>query len=427
MGAVLAAQFIASVLQISLSARMLGPEGYGVLAILIAITGVTFGLISVPGHDAITAYVTRSVAMGRVDEAASTMRFILIVALMLGLVSYVVVAVIALGAGSLAGVDPAHARALLLYGLSGIFMATYRESLAILRSADRVSLGAAVSVFSGLARIAVLVAGWLAGGGLLAVVAAYVVGAAVNGCGMFVAGALNAKRAGVDGFMGSFSVSVPRDVLRFQFASFGRSSLQTLAAQMDVVLIAPLTSTVQLGLYRATRNLIEATRWPFLQVEAGVQVEYSRQWYNSDGSALRGLARRFTMLSMVCAAVGYMLLLVVHEPLIHALFGQEFIGGVRPLLFLIPGAFAFACVAAVHVLPMATGRGLPPLISLAVSVSVQAVVILLWVPEFGASGGAWSYTAGHVAYAVVIVPFVLQVVRQSRNLATSGSSHSTTR
>ena len=56
----------------------------------------------------------------------------------------------------------------------------------------------------------------LTGGGLLAVVLAYIAGAAVNGAGMLLTTAVSAPRAGVSGFLRSILIKVPPGVVRFQ-------------------------------------------------------------------------------------------------------------------------------------------------------------------------------------------------------------------
>ena len=416
MGAILAVQFMAGIVHISLSARMLGAEGYGSLAIMIAVTALCFGLLSMPGQDAITTYVSRGVAEGRYEEAGATLRFALLAALVLGIVSYVIVIIIALTAGGLIGLDPEHITPFMIFGLTGICRATYRENLAILRSADRLLLGLVVSSASAIVRIVVLTVGWYSGDGMLVVVTAYLVGAAVEGVGMFVVGALSAGRAGVVGLFNSRSMRIPRDVVSFQIASFWRSSVQTIVTQIDVILIAQLTNTAQLGLFQGVRQIVEATRRPFLQVEAAVQVEYSKQWYKSNGEAVRGLAGRFTALAVVLGVAGYGTMVLIPDTLIGVVLGSNFTEGVQTLLILVPGAFAFATITALHVLPAATGQGVPALAAQLIALVAQVVALWILVPLYGAHGAAWAYSIFFVIYLVAIVPFALNVLRRSHGI-----------
>ncbi len=45
MGAITAVQFLGGLAQVTISARILGPEGYGVLAVIIAVTLLMYGLL----------------------------------------------------------------------------------------------------------------------------------------------------------------------------------------------------------------------------------------------------------------------------------------------------------------------------------------------------------------------------------------------
>ena len=346
MGAILFVQTVGGVVQVSLSARMLGAEGFGVLAIMIAVNALCFGLLSMPGQDAITTYVSRGVVEGRHREAGAVLRFALLAALVARRRLIRDCGYYCFHAGGLIGLDSEHVTPFAIFGLTGLCRATYRENLAILRLADRLPLGLVVASTSALARVVVLVIGWYSGAGMLSVVTAYVVGAAVEGAGMLVAGAVSVSRLGVAGVFKSLSIRIPRDVVSFQIASFWRSSVQAVVTQIDVILISQLTTTTQLGFFQAARQIVEATRRPFLQIEAAVQVEYSKQWFGSNGDAVRGLARRFTLLTVVIGAAGYGTIALIPDTLIGAVLGSAYKEGVQALVFLALGAFAFSTIAA---------------------------------------------------------------------------------
>ena len=416
MGAILLVQTVAGILQVSLSARMLGAEGFGVLAIMIAVNALCFGLLSMPGQDAITTYVSRGVAEGRHQEAGAILRFAFLAALLLGAVSYSIVIIVALTAGGLIGLDSEHITPFMIFGLTGLCRATYRENLAILRSTDRLPLGLVVASTSAVARIVALAFGWYSGGGMLCVVTAYVVGAAVDGAGMLVVGSLSVSRLGAVGLFNSLSVKIPRDVVNFQIASFWRSSVQAIVTQIDVILVAQLTTTTQLGLFQGVRQIVEATRRPFLQMEAAVQVEYSKQWYGSNGEAVRGLARRFTVLTVVVGVVGYGVIVLIPDTLIGVVLGQDYRDGVHTLVLLVLGAFAFSTITALHVLPAATGRGVPALTAQLIALVAQVAALLILVPRYGANGAAWAYSIFFVVYMIAIIPFSLNVLRRSHRI-----------
>ena len=116
LGAIRAVQVLASVVQVALSARILGPEGFGVMAVIIAAAGLAYRLLSVPGNEVITTYVRRDLAEGRTDDATGTLRFTYVLSQTLALVAYAALAGATLALGGLFGVVEEQSAAVLLYG-----------------------------------------------------------------------------------------------------------------------------------------------------------------------------------------------------------------------------------------------------------------------------------------------------------------------
>ena len=217
MGSMTGVEVVRGLAQVSITARILGPEGFGALAVIVAVSTLIHGLLALPGGDTVTTFVTRSITEGRREEAGAILRLTMVVSQGLSLAAYAVVVALALTASSLLSISESHVNALLLYGLLGVFLATRSETLAVLRLADRMNLGLAVTVAATLMSLGLIVLAWRTDGGLPAVVTAYVAAAAVNGIGMFAAAVASARKAGVGGFLTSLSLRSPSDVVRFQY------------------------------------------------------------------------------------------------------------------------------------------------------------------------------------------------------------------
>ena len=419
--AMLGVQFVGGIVQVSITARLLGPEGYGVLAVFTAVTSLLYTFLALPGGETVTTYVTRSVNAGRQEEAAATLRFALATALGFRVISYCLLVVFALTARGFLGVDSAHATTLIFFGAAGLLLAVHGESLAVLRLADRVSLGLTVVSAGTLVRIAVLLVAWISGGGLFMVVLAHVAGAAVTGVGMFAVAAVSAARAGLPDLLSSLSVRVPRDVVGFQAASFAKATVASLSQNMDVLLLAELSSITQVGLYRAARSIIDLARRPFQPIMNGLQVELSRQWYSSERTALRRLVFRFTLLTTALATAGFGLLAVLHEPVMRIILGSEFSGASQLLMIMIIGSSIAAGISALSVLPAAIGRARPSLVAAISGVLLSFAAILWLVPQYGATGAAWANTTYFIVFVVVLAPWVFSILRRSFATATSRS------
>ncbi len=415
MGAVTLAQLLSGVAMLALSARILGPKDFGVLAIVTSTSAIFYAFMRVSGDDVITAFVIRSMTAGHHAATAATLRMAFVSVQGLALVAYALFAAFTLTAGELVGVAQAHAGVMLACGLAGLLMATHRECLAALRLADRLPLGLTAVAAGALVRAAALLAVWRTGGGLMPVSWAIVAGAAVTGTGLFAAAAMSAGRDRLPRFLHGWSVRVPRDVVRFQLVSFSQTKVGALYGHLDVLLLGALIGPVQAGIYRAARRLIDVTTTPAEPLSLSVQADYSRRWYASDGVAVRRLSRRFTMAAVTLAIAIYGLLIVLHRPVVRMALGPDFEEAVEPLLIMIPGAFAIVSVAALRVLPAATGRAWPSLIWTAVALAAQLSTLLLLVPTHGVAGAAWAYTVYQMVLAAAVVAFAVAIGRRSRH------------
>ena len=413
LGAIMAVQLLSGLAQVSISARILGPEGFGVLAVIISVTSLVHALASVPGGNAVTTFVTRSVAEGRPEEASRILRFTLAVSLGLSLVAYAIIAALIFTATSLLGIGESFVGAALLFGVVGILAATETPATAVLRLADRISLGLLVTLVGTLARVSLLAVAWLADGRLFDVVLAYVASAAISGAGLLAAAALSAPRAGITGLLRSLSVKVPSDVVVFQIGTFGKTALGALTEHIDSILVAQFAGVGNAGLYRGARQITDIARRPFRLLINGVQPEYSRQWYSGQGAALRRTSLGFTLLGVALAGVGFGVLAVFREPISRLILGAEFSGAASLLLIMIPGSFVVAGFATLSVLPDATGRIHPSLIAWIAAIAAFLITIFALAPKFGAEGAAWANTTYRIVWCIVLTPFIISILRQS--------------
>ncbi len=407
---------IGGIVQVAITARMLGVQGYGALAAVIAFCALIHGLMAIPGGDMVTTFVTRAVTEGRKQEAARIVRFGLALSLAMSLIGYAAIVALTFAAVELLGIsdNDTYKNAALLYGIMGILAAPATDCQAILRLADRVSLASLVTLVSTIARVALIAAAWYADAGLIGVILAHVVATALSSAGMFLAAALSAKRAGIDRLLRSASVHVPPDVLRFQFGSFGTSALGTASTNLDTILVAQLASAADAGIYRAARQIVDYAKTPFKQLSIATRAEFSRLWYTNDIAGLRAMALKFALLAAALAIAGFGLLAYFREYIISLALGDDFAAVAAPLLIMIVGATLAATTSSLAALPRAAGRVHPTLVSLGCSLATSVAVIILLVPTRGADGAAWANTIGAIAAVAALTPFVISILRRGR-------------
>lgn len=400
------AQMLGSIAAMALAFRILGLEGYGQFAIFVAVTTLVSGLVYFPGDEIITTFVTRSLACGNREEAGNILRFALGMALASRWLAYALIGVAVVAFGEWLGIGAEHAAAMLIYALVTVFGAMQNECLAILRLADRVSLGLAAATASALTQVGGLAIAWWMDGGMIMVALAYAACVAVWGGGLLLGAVAAARQKALPLSLLPFSFKVSKEIVNFQLAAFTKSSLRAVNFSLDVVVIAQLTSLSQVGAYRAARQIVDLVQRPFYPLALATQAECSKQWYQGDAGRLRRLALRFGLLSLVLALCGYGLVAGLHPFIIQLVLGSGLAEVAAPLLIMIAGAFVMAATMTLQAVPAAIGRGWPATLAAFGALSVQLVALIALTPTLGASGAAWAYAGYSLATAALMAPFV---------------------
>ena len=415
-------QVVGGLAQISIVARVLGPAGYGTLAVIMAASSLVFGLVRIPGGNTVTTFVTRSLSDGKYREAADVLRFAFAASLVLALVAYVVLLGLAFAGSRLVDVGDTYVDALLLYGVVGLLLSLQSEANAVLRLSDRVWMVFAVMAAGTLTRIGILGAVWLQDGGLLGVIVAYVVSAAVESSGLLAFAVLSTSRAGLGDLMRGWSIKVPSDVLRFHAGMFGRSTVGTLNQNLDVLLVAQFTTMADAGLYRASRQILDLARRPFGSLSVAIEPEYSRQWYGRDGASVRRTVRQFTVVSSMFALLVFGVLAMARDSATDFVLGGAFSGVASVLLILIPGQFLAAASAPLGSLPLATGRVWASLLPMVLGLATAIGAFIWLVPTHGVEGAAWAKSIQYFVAVPVLMLVAASIWMQSRHLQEPASA-----
>lgn len=398
----------------SLTARIIGVEGLGVLAAVAAISVFIYELTDIRNGVVLTTFVSQCLAEGRAEDAARIFRFVFVVSLALALFGYAAIVFVAFTAVALLDIiEPEHRNLLLLYGVSGILISMQEVSLAALQLADRMRLYSAVVVASVLIRCGLLTAVWLADGGIIEVVLVHIAESAFNGLGLLAAALLSAPLAGFTGLLRWEALKIPREVTRFYIGSFWLTKVNVIVDNMGVILLTQFTSAAGVGLYEAARRIARMASDLIGSIRAGMLPEYSRLWYSGQGVQLRRLARSVLILSFVLFGAGFGLVAVFSVPIVRILLGNEFIGAAPLLLILMLYAFPSG---ALQGLLLATGRIWPSVLTRIVGLTAFLAVMMWLAPEHGAAGAAWARSMFSLVTFFATIPFAVSIMKQSYRL-----------
>ena len=409
LNAIAAVRLLGGLASVYMTARILGVDGFGALAVIAAFCALVHGLASAPSSPTVTTFATRGVAEGRRDEAARVFRFSLVFSLCAALAACAAIAALATFGGDALQIPAEYRSAALALGLGGVFASANASATGLLHMADRMSLALAAVAVSTLLYLCLLAAVWRTGGGVTEVALARAAADAAAGLGTLAAAVISAPRAGIAGLTRSASVRIPPDVARFHAARVWISSANAVANNLDVILLTRLAGVSQAGVYGAARRVADIAGRPTDLIRGAARAEYSALWYAGRRAELRRAALRMSAATFAPASAALLVLTPLREPIIRALMGEDFVAGAGAALpALLLGALAPPTVRA---LTLATGRWRPAAASSTAALAAFLALTLRLAPTHGAAGAAWARTAFFWTDFAVALPFALAALR----------------
>lgn len=166
----------------------------------------------------------------------------------------------------------------------------------------------------------------------------------------------------------------------------------------DALLTERFLGTDQLGIYSKAVQLVEGLY--FISQAVGVAI-VARVGAASEADAGLLVARSIRWALTLMAGAGALLFLVA-DPLIPLLFGRDFAGAVTPFRVFIPGVVAWG---AANILATfftnQLGRPRVPMTIAAIALSISVTLCLVLIPAVGLAGGAIATTVSYTAAITV--------------------------
>ncbi len=156
---------------------------------------------------------------------------------------------------------------------------------------------------------------------------------------------------------------------------------------LDVILIGVLTTDRAVGLYSAPYRFC----YFLMTISAAIQFVYLPDiGRSSPGPERRAAARRHLE---ICAAFGIPMAaggVIVAEPLIQLLFGNEYIEGTRAFQILLCSVGIMFLTSPLHNILLAQNRLRLEAWGLVVATMINILLNLAWIPVYGIVGAAWA-------------------------------------
>ena len=218
--------------------------------------------------------------------------------------------------------------------------------------------------------------------------------------GTVVASLVVIDRESLRALTGRVGASTRRAQAWFSVKASGALSLSSFAARIDVLMLGLLGTVADVGRYSVAVGTSQAV---WLAGDAINTAIYGRLGASSRPVA-RSLAIRVAKLSALITAAQCVVLAVVAQPLVTAIFGREYADAGSALQILLVGSAAYSVVGPITTY-FVNFRGRPEvaLSFAAVNLSVCGLACLPLVPLLGTNGAAAASTLGYCAGALLAI------------------------
>jgi O-antigen/teichoic acid export membrane protein len=402
---------ILSFAQAIVVARWLGPESYGVVALVMSYPNLLFSVLDAKSAQASVKYLGEFSARNESERAVAMCKLGYAMDMGIALLSFLLVIATAWWAEERIVHTPGVAWLMILFAASFLPRSLASTSRAVLTTLGRFSLLACVESLSVVLRVTLVLTLVLVGYGVAGVVLGSAIGLAVQGITLAVLGCRDIRQSwGTSTFSGSWSALKGRfrEILRFVLYTDLNALVGVVVKQLDLVCLGYFIGPTEAGYYRLAKSIAGIVHGLVRPLETVAYPRLASLWGTKRFSEMRRAVQRYAVGLGIPICILVLASLLLLPTLIRLAVGNEYLPAtILSQMLLVGGAIAVALFW-VRPLYLATGRvrfwfflGLLNSSFAIVAYPVGAVLL-----------GAKGVAAGRVAAAVLRYgPATVQVLR----------------
>lgn len=392
----------------TITARALGPENYGILALVLTYKATVGTLVSFNAWQAIIKF--GSEAQHKKD--AIGLKQLLKFGFLLDVGSAFVGTILAISVSGLTinvlGWDPAIRNLLMLYSILILFSLS-GTPIGVLRLYDRFDLLSYTSVLGALARLVGVTWCFLTGQGLLSFVVAYLIGTIIGNLYQLFASLWVIRKRNLLDF-----VYTPLHGIRQRFTGIWdfvwttnfNSTIRLLSREADGLIIAGFTTPNALGLYKIAKQFSKILPMLVNPLLQSIYPELARLWSARTKRRFVSLIKRSTLFSSIIGGLGWLGFVVFGRWLINLTVGVAYQDAYWVTVFYMLALYVFLVSFAISPAMQAIGLVREVLLTTLVGTVVYFVLLFFLVPELDILGASLAYL-GYFIVMNGIRPFYL--------------------
>jgi O-antigen/teichoic acid export membrane protein len=403
-----------------LAARLLGVDSFGVLGIITVFVSVINRLTSFRMAELVVNYVGDFSEKGEKDRAAAAFKTAAAFESGSSVLAFLLIIVLAPLAAVYLAHDPNLTGLFILYGLIIPAHMIAESSTGLLQYLNQFRLMASIQIAQSVITLLLIVGAFVAGSGLVAVLAAYFVGKVAWSLAITGAALFHAHRVWGSGWWrASFSLIHIRrkEMLRFGVSTNLTGTLTLLSRDSEILWLGALASTTAAGYYKVSLAIINILLIPVQPLISTTYRELAREVGARAWDNVRYLLRSGSMIS-AAYSIPAAIFLIAAGPWVVSLWGVEFLPQSYIALMILLLGVTFVNIFywnRTTLLPL----GLPeyPTKVTLVAAVVKVVAILILVPQYGAPGMAATLSGFFLITGVVLVWKTVRVLRERMEAA----------
>lgn len=398
-----------------LTARALGPQNYGILALVLVYQLSVGRLVTFNAWQAIIKFGSETLHADDRIGLRQLVKFGFTLDIVSALVGTVLAMALAGPVVGLLGWDPSVRPLLVLYSVLILFSLS-GTPIGVLRLFNRFDLLSYTAVLGAVARLAGVAWCLLTRQALYGFVLIYLITGAIGELYQLVASLWVLRKQNVSGI-----IHQPMREIRGRFPGIVdyvwttnvNSTIRMMSREADELVIAALTTPVALGIFKVAKQFAQVLPRFLDPLYQSIYPELTRLWAADRRKAFLSLIERTTLLVGGVATVGWIGFILLGSPLITwtvgAAYSQAYVPAVVYLLALVMALWAFALQPAM----LAVGMPRNSFKAQAAATTLYFVILLPAVQSLGVTGAAVAYVLYYLLWAVLMMCFLCPHLRAS--------------
>jgi len=335
-----AVSILLSMLQGIFAARLLGVQGYGIVAaVVIPFTSDINRLLSFRMSELVVKYVGQYLAEGKKEHAAAIVKGAGLVELLTSCLAYGVLLLLVPLAARYLAKDAQTSSLFGIYGLVLLAFVVYETSTGVLQVTRRFNRIAQIQLLQNGITVSLIFVAFLTHGGMLEVILAYLIGKACGAIVLYLVAARSLRQElGANWWRAPFSLLPDfKELGRFALSTNLQGTVNLIVRDSETLFITALRSPTEAGYFKIALGVINLVMLPVEPFITTTYSEISRTVAQKEHALTRRLLKRVTLItgSWTVAAGGFLALFGYW--LIPLLYGKDFTLSFPAVLILLIG------------------------------------------------------------------------------------------